>query len=120
MYWLRRSWAELRDEVFVLPSRTLVFVWVIALLVSFVGNASLVNTVRQASQTLSVVESPGSQVPAVESLRRLDTLRLSLFKLRGYEDQRALRELDAALNEAENRWVRVQRARAAAPSNESG
>ena len=32
MYWLRRGWAELRNEVFVLPSRTLVLVWVIGLL----------------------------------------------------------------------------------------
>jgi branched-chain amino acid transport system permease protein len=33
MYWLRKAWAELRNEVFVLPSRTLVLVWVTALLV---------------------------------------------------------------------------------------
>src|ERR671910_1408642 len=32
MYWLRRGWAELSNEVLVLPSRTLVLVWVIALL----------------------------------------------------------------------------------------
>jgi branched-chain amino acid transport system permease protein len=32
MYWLRRAWAELRNEVFVLPSRTLVLIWVLALL----------------------------------------------------------------------------------------
>src|SRR5262245_5556373 len=32
MYWLRRGWTELRNEVFVLPSRTLVLIWVIALL----------------------------------------------------------------------------------------
>jgi len=32
-YSLRRAWAELRNEVFVLPSRTLVLVWVAALLV---------------------------------------------------------------------------------------
>jgi branched-chain amino acid transport system permease protein len=32
MYWLRRSWVELRNEVFVLPSRTLVLAWVVALL----------------------------------------------------------------------------------------
>jgi len=31
-YWLRRAWAELRNEVFVLPSRTLVLVWVVAVL----------------------------------------------------------------------------------------
>ena len=32
MYWLRRAWAELRNEVFVLPSRTLVLIWVVAVL----------------------------------------------------------------------------------------
>jgi len=32
MYRLRRAWAELRNEVFVLPSRTLVLAWVVALL----------------------------------------------------------------------------------------
>ncbi|MBI4124184.1 MAG: branched-chain amino acid ABC transporter permease [Betaproteobacteria bacterium] len=32
MYLLRRAWAELANEVFVLPSRTLVFAWALALL----------------------------------------------------------------------------------------
>ncbi len=32
MYWLRKAWAELKNEVFVLPSRTLVLAWVVALL----------------------------------------------------------------------------------------
>jgi branched-chain amino acid transport system permease protein len=32
MYWLRRTWAELRNEVFVLPSRSLVLLWVVGLL----------------------------------------------------------------------------------------
>jgi len=32
MYLARRAWAELRNEVFVLPSRTAVLVWVLALL----------------------------------------------------------------------------------------
>ena len=32
MYWLRRAWAELRNEVFVLPSRALALAWVLALL----------------------------------------------------------------------------------------
>src|SRR5881394_2273016 len=32
MYLLRRAWAELKNEVFVLPSRTRVLVWVLALL----------------------------------------------------------------------------------------
>jgi branched-chain amino acid transport system permease protein len=33
MYLLRRAWAELRNEVFVLPSRTLVLLWALGLLV---------------------------------------------------------------------------------------
>src|SRR5918993_3162878 len=32
MYWLRRGWAELSNEVFVLPSRTLVLAWAAGLL----------------------------------------------------------------------------------------
>src|SRR5258706_14329507 len=32
MYFLRRAWAELTNEVFVLPSRTLVLFWILALL----------------------------------------------------------------------------------------
>ena len=39
------------------------------------------------------------------------------FKERVYVERRALRALDAALNEAQNRWVRVQRARGNAPNN---
>jgi branched-chain amino acid transport system permease protein len=33
VYWLRKAWAELRNEVLVLPSRTLVGVWVAGLLI---------------------------------------------------------------------------------------
>jgi branched-chain amino acid transport system permease protein len=32
MYWLRKAWAEVTNEIFVLPSRTLALVWVAALL----------------------------------------------------------------------------------------
>jgi branched-chain amino acid transport system permease protein len=32
VYWLRRGWAELRNEVLILPSRTLALVWAVALL----------------------------------------------------------------------------------------
>src|ERR1700728_365130 len=39
------------------------------------------------------------------------------FKERSYSEQRSLRELDAALEELQNRWVRVQRARATVPTN---
>ena len=41
----------------------------------------------------------------------------SQFKQRDYAQRRALRELDAALNEAQNRWARVQRARSSVPTN---
>lgn len=39
------------------------------------------------------------------------------FKQRSYAERRELRALDAQLNEAQNRWVRVQKARASAPTN---
>ena len=39
------------------------------------------------------------------------------FKQRDYAQRRALRALDAALNEAQNRWARVQRARGSVPTN---
>jgi branched-chain amino acid transport system permease protein len=43
MYWLRRAWAELKNEVFVLPSRTLVLIWVAALaLLPFAWNDAYV------------------------------------------------------------------------------
>ena len=39
------------------------------------------------------------------------------FKERSYAERRALRSLDAQLNETQNRWVRVQRARNSVPTN---
>jgi lipopolysaccharide biosynthesis regulator YciM len=39
------------------------------------------------------------------------------FKARSYDDRRSLRELDAALDELQNRWVRVQQARATVPND---
>ena len=39
------------------------------------------------------------------------------FKERVYAQRRALRALDAALNETQNRWARVQRARGSVPNN---
>src|SRR5262245_52359012 len=32
MYLVRRAWAELTNEIFVLPSRTLVLIWILAVL----------------------------------------------------------------------------------------
>jgi hypothetical protein len=39
------------------------------------------------------------------------------FKERSYTERRELRALDAQLNQAQNRWVRVQKARASVPTN---
>ena len=39
------------------------------------------------------------------------------FKERSYTERRELRALDAQLNEAQNRWVRVQKARRSVPTN---
>jgi hypothetical protein len=39
------------------------------------------------------------------------------FKQRSYQQRHALQDLDARLQELQNRWVRVQRARAIVPSN---
>jgi hypothetical protein len=44
---------------------------------------------------------------------RLDTA----FKARSYQEQRALHQTDQALDELQNRWVRVQRARASVANN---
>ena len=39
------------------------------------------------------------------------------FKARAYQEQHSLREIDAALEELQNRWVRVQQARSTVPSD---
>jgi lipopolysaccharide biosynthesis regulator YciM len=41
------------------------------------------------------------------------------FKARSYDERHSLHELDAALEELQNRWVRVQQARATVPSDTS-
>jgi type VI secretion system protein ImpL len=63
----------------------LALIWIIVTAVSFVGNARLVSAIRSAGKDLSAVQNLGSQPPTVDSLRRLDTLRLTLLQLRGYE-----------------------------------
>ena len=41
------------------------------------------------------------------------------FKSRSYDEHHSLRELDAALEELQNRWVRMQQARATVPADTS-
>jgi type VI secretion system protein ImpL len=52
--------------------------------VSFAGNQHLVSSVRTAANDLASVQNLGAQVPAAESLRRLDALRQTLVQLRSY------------------------------------
>jgi hypothetical protein len=64
--------------------------------------------------------------PSLERDNAADKLRLlrgvlywrleSVFKGRSYQEQRSLHEVDAALEELQNRWVRVQQARASVPT----
>jgi type VI secretion system protein ImpL len=67
----------------------LALAWIIVTAVSFAGNAHLVSDIRSAGQNLSLVQSSGSQPPAIDSLRRLETLRQDLVQLRGYEQNGA-------------------------------
>jgi hypothetical protein len=65
--------------------------------------------------------------PSLERDNLRDKLRLvkgvlywrlnAAFKTRSYQAQRALHETDQALDELQNRWVRVQRARASVATN---
>ena len=68
----------------------------------------------------------GNLPPSLERDSAADKLRLirgvlywrleAAFKSRGYQEQRSLRDVDDALEELQNRWVRVQKARASVPS----
>ena len=63
--------------------------WTIFTVVSYIGNERLVSDIRGAGQDLALVQTPGSQPPSLDSLRRLDTLRQRLVELRGYDQNGA-------------------------------
>ncbi|HKV24475.1 MAG TPA: ImcF-related family protein [Candidatus Acidoferrum sp.] len=67
----------------------LALLWIIFTLISFSGNQSIVSSIKSAGQDLSLVQSPGSQPPPLDSLRRLDALRQTLVQLRGYDQNGA-------------------------------
>jgi hypothetical protein len=81
----------------------------------------------QWAQIAALEEQAAALPPGLERDTAVDKLRLikgvlywrldSSFKERSYDQRRALRELDAALEELQNRWVRVQNARATVPTN---
>jgi hypothetical protein len=93
--------------------------------------ASLGNPTERAQwATVARLEEELASIPPGEDRDEArDKLRLikgvlywrlnAAFKARAYDEQRVLREIDAALEELQNRWVRVQQARTAVPSDTS-
>jgi hypothetical protein len=81
----------------------------------------------QWAQVAALEEQVAALPPDLEREAVTDKLRLikgvlywrldASFKERSYDQRRALREVDAALEELQNRWVRVQNARATVPTN---
>jgi type VI secretion system protein ImpL len=64
-------------------------IWIIVTLISFVGNAHLVSSVRDAGQSLASVQNLGAQQPTLDSLKKLDSLRQTLVQLHGYNQNGA-------------------------------
>jgi hypothetical protein len=86
--------------------------------------------VRQLESALAAANGSGGSDDGEDLGTERDKIRLmkgvlywrldSEFKQRMYAERRAMRALDAALNEAQNRWVRVQHARENAPGDTGG
>lgn len=82
---------------------------------------------EQWAQILKMEESANAMAPSEERDAAADKVRLikgvlywrldAAFKQRSYDQRHALHELDAELDELQNRWVRVQKARATVPTN---
>jgi hypothetical protein len=95
------------------------------------GDVAALGTDEQRAQWAKIRELEEAMEPAAADDATLDEARAKLrlikgvlfwqlnesFKARVYNERHALRELDAALNEAQNRWVRVELARRNAPNN---
>ena len=82
---------------------------------------------EQWSQIQQLEEQANAMPAGIERFETLDKLRLikgtlywqldADFKERSYQQHRALKQVDSQLEELQNRWVRVQRAREMMPSN---
>ena len=94
------------------------------------NDVAALGTAEERAQWARIASLEGEAAalpPGIETDALLDKLRLvkgvlywrldAAFKERSYQQRRALRELDAALEELQNRWVLVQNARATVPSN---
>jgi len=94
------------------------------------NDAAALGTPDERAQWANVArleEQLAAVPPSLERDAARDKLRLikgvlywrldAAFKARDYEQRRSLRELDAALEELQNRWVRVQQARQTVPND---
>jgi hypothetical protein len=94
------------------------------------NDVAALGTAEERAQWARIASLEGEAAalpPGIETDALLDKLRLvkgvlywrldAAFKERSYQQRRALRELDAALEELQNHWVLVQNARATVPSN---
>ena len=94
------------------------------------GDAPALGTGEQRAQWARVKEleegyaAAGDDLEAVEARDKLHLIKGVLywqldqqFRERDYQLRRQLRSVDRALNQVQNRWVRVQKARASVPQN---
>jgi hypothetical protein len=82
---------------------------------------------EQWSHILHLEEQANAMPASLERDEAVDKIRIlkgvlywrldAAFKQRSYTQRHALQDLDAQLNELQNRWVRVQKARATVPTN---
>ncbi len=77
--------------------------------------------IRALEEALKTAE-PGAETDAARDKLRLIKGALywkldESFKARDYAQRSTMREIDAALNEAQDRWTRVQKARSTVPNN---
>jgi len=94
------------------------------------GDVAALGTAEQRAQWARIraleeaLVTAGADPDAQAALDKLRLIKGALywkldesFKARVYEERLGIREIDAALNEAQNRWARVQRARGSVPQN---
>ena len=83
--------AQMTRRLAVSALSALFFLWMIALTVSYFGNRSLENQVIEAARGIGATESGGAgqELPSLNALQRLDTLRQSVELLSRYEREGA-------------------------------
>ena len=79
--------ANLLRRVLLASAAALCLLLSIGFIVSYAGNRSLESQVLEAARGIAAVERGGQNLPSLESLQRLETLRQVLVTLTGYERQ---------------------------------